>query len=99
MNDIVKGVVYDRGTATLDGKTKYLSLVAMVIASDKPLDGLSHKSEYIVMGIGNFSENINGLSHFSCPFKFGDISHGIKEISHMIPDELNPIDYIEEDYE
>ena len=88
--DIVKGVVYDRGCQTLNGVTKHLTLVAMVIASDRPLvtqDNL----EYIVMGSCDVGDEIRNLQKYRCPYKFGDISNAIVETSALSPDDLEEI--------
>jgi hypothetical protein len=47
--DIIKGVVYDRGLQTLNGVTKHMTLVAMVIVSDRPMVTVDNP-EYIIMG-------------------------------------------------
>lgn len=88
--DIVKGVVYDRGTQTLNGVTKHLTLVAMVIASDRSLVTDEH-SEYIVMGSCDVSNEIRELVKYKCPYKFGDIGSEIVDVSSMDPDYLEEI--------
>jgi hypothetical protein len=88
--DIIKGVVYDRGTATLDGVTKHLTLVAMVIASDRPLVTEEYP-EYIIMGSCDISNEIRELNKYECPYKFGDISHTMIDTSSMSPNDLEEI--------
>jgi len=89
--DIIKGVVYNRGTATLNGTTKYLALVAMVIASDRPFV-TEECPEYIIMGSCDISSEIKEeLKKYKCPYKFGDISYAITETSTLSPDDLEEI--------
>ena len=94
MKDVIKGVVYDRGKATQNGETRYMSLVALVIASTEPLV-TTHK-EFIIMGAANVSEEIRNLCQYKCPYNFGDISQAIGATSHMIPDDLYGLDEIDE---
>lgn len=90
MRDIIKGVVYDRGSNTLKGVTKHFSLIAMVIATDEPLVTQDYP-EYIVMGQCSISDEFSKLTKYECPHKFGDISHAIIEASGMSPEELDEI--------
>lgn len=90
MKDIIKGVIYDRGSHTLNGETKHLTLVALVIASDKPLT-TKDNPEYIVMGECDVSDELMDLVKYECPYKFGNISHAIVEVSNMVPDELDEL--------
>jgi hypothetical protein len=88
--DIIKGVVYDRGEATHNGETRYLTLVAMIIASSKPIT--TTHNEFIVMGSANIANEIDKLTRYKCPYKFGDISHAIVATSELSPDELIGLD-------
>lgn len=91
MKDIIKGVVYDRGLRTANGEAKYFSLVAMIIASDKPLVTEKTGAEFIVMGVANIAEEIQNLTKYECPYKMGDISSAIIDVSSMVPDGLEKI--------
>lgn len=91
MKDIIKGIVYDRGQEITNGETRYFSLVAMIIASDKPLVTEKTGTEFIVMGAANVTEGIQNLTKYKCPHKMGDIVGGIISVSSMIPDDLDEI--------
>ncbi len=88
--DIIKGVVYDRGEATQNGEKRYLSLVCLVIASKEPLTAID--KEFVVMGAANISEEIGKLQKYECPYKFGDISNAIINVSRLSPDSLEEIE-------
>ena len=90
MKDIVKAVIYDRGTKELNGQTKYFSLVAMIIASDKPLV-TAEVPEIIAMGEMNICDELQNLPKYACPHKFGDISNAIVSVSQMSPDDLDRV--------
>jgi hypothetical protein len=92
--DIIKGVVFDRGQATLNGEIRYFSLVGMIIASTEPLVS-SHK-EFIVMGTSDVSKEIRKLNQYQCPYPFGDISNAIINTSELSPDDLKGLDETEE---
>jgi hypothetical protein len=94
MKDVIKGVIYDRGPAIYNGETRYMSLVAMVIASTEPI--VTTHTEFIVMGSANVMEEIKKLNQYKCPHKFGDISNAIVETSRMIPDDLIGLDEVDE---
>ena len=85
--DIIKGVIYNRGTHTVRGITKHTSLIAMVVVSDKPLLP-ENQQECVVMGAGHVSEELGTLIKYKCPYKFGDISDAIVDVSCMTPDVL-----------
>ncbi len=88
--EIVKGVMYDRGTATLGNETKHLTLVAMVVASDEPLMP-KKKQEIVVMGSGDFMPAFNHLTKYKPPHKLGNIANAIVDISGMSPDDLDEL--------
>jgi hypothetical protein len=89
-NDIVKGVVYDRGKVTLKGETKHLSLVCMIIASDSQII-TQGRPEIVIMGDSKITNEINNLTKYKCPYKFGDISNAIVNISEYSPNDLEKI--------
>lgn len=88
--DIVKGTIYDRGIAELNGQKKYMSLVAMIVASDVPLIP-PNKNEIIVMGTAELSGEVNKLKKYNWPYPPGDISNGIISASEFSPDDLDPL--------
>lgn len=95
-NDIIKAVVYDRGMAKLniddsDNKAKYVSLVAMVIVSDRPI-ATEHNPEVVLMGACDIVESLNQIKKYNPPYKLGDISHAIVDISRMAPHDLEEIE-------
>lgn len=88
-NDIIKGLVYDRGSRTQNGQTKFFSLVCMVIASDKPLLP-EDRSQIIVMGAcDNISERFNNLPKYDLPYKMGEIGLYVLDVSNMTPEYLS----------
>ena len=91
MKDIIKGIVYDRGKETINGETRYFSLVSMIIASNEPLVTEKTGTEFIVMGAANVTEEIQNLTKYKCPYKMGDITSGIIDVSTMTPDDLDAI--------
>lgn len=62
----------------------------MVIATDKPLV-TKDNTEHIVMGSCSLSEEFRKLSKYECPYKFGDISNAISDVSCMNPEELEEL--------
>ena len=74
----------------MQGEKKYMTLVAMIIASDEPL-AVEGVEEFIVMGAANVSKEMKKLIKYETPYKFGDISYGIISVSEMKPDELEPL--------
>lgn len=89
--DIVKGLIYYRGEKTLNGQTKHLSLVTLVIASDQPLADRNNQ-EIVIMGSAHLSEEISRIQKYQKPCKLGDISGAISLISTLPPDELEALD-------
>lgn len=85
-HDIIKGLVYDRGKATVGNQTKHMTLVAMVIASDEPIK--TEDSTFIIMGSANIAEELNKLKKYKPPYKLGDIGNEIVVISTLAPDDL-----------
>ena len=88
MSDIVKAVIYDRGAKELNGEKKYFSLIAMVLATDKPLIH-SKAPELIAMGTLNIFDELNILPRYEFPHKMGNISNAIIDVSNMSPDDLD----------
>ena len=87
MNDVIKGVFYDRGTGVQNGELRYFTLIAMVVASTEALV-TKHEPECVVMGQCDLTEQLKKLVKYECPYKFGDISHAIIDVSQMVPDDL-----------
>ena len=85
-HDIIKGLVYDRGKRTVDNQTKYMTLVAMVIASDEPIK--TEDSAFVIMGSANVAEELNKLKKYKPPYKLSDIGSEILVISTLAPDDL-----------
>ena len=85
--DIIKAVAYDRCSQTLNGETKYFTLVAMVIATDKPLV-TKENPELVLMGACNISDELLSLSKYELPYKMGAIDSAILDVSCMSPDDL-----------
>lgn len=90
MKDILKGVVYDKGSNTLNGVTKHFTLIAMVIATDKPLI-TKDNPEYIIMGQCEISDELDKLTKYKCPHNLGDISYAITDVSNMKPENLDEL--------
>lgn len=88
--DIIKGVIYDRGKSTMNGETRHFALIAMVVASDRPIV-TSENPEYVVMGACHLMENFEKLVKYQCPHKLGNIETAILDISTMIPDDLEEL--------
>lgn len=86
--DIIKGVFYDRGYATHNEQTKYITLVAMIVASEEPLTPANH-TELVVMGECSISEELKKLVQYDMPCKLGDISEAVCHISSMSPEDLD----------
>lgn len=92
MSDIVKAVIYDRGSKQLNGETKHFSLIAMVLATDEPLVDASNP-EIIAMGTLNIYDELKRLPKYEPPYKFGDITGAIISVSNMSPDDLEPYEH------
>lgn len=90
MSDILKGVMYERGTAIQNGQLKYLTLIAMVVASDEALV-TKHDPEVVVMGACNLTAEIKKLTKYEPPYKLGQIGSAIIDISSMSPDDLEEL--------
>lgn len=86
--DIVKGLIYHRGSKTLNGETKHFSLVVLNMASDKPLT-FEDKQEVVIMGAANLFDEINSLTKYEPPCRLGDISGAIQIVSQQSPDDLD----------
>lgn len=88
--DIVKGTIYNRGQQTLDGEKKYMSLISMIVASDKPLIK-DNQGEVIFMGSANLSDEINNIQKYKWPYKPGEIGYAIIDLSRLTPNELKKL--------
>jgi hypothetical protein len=89
--DIIKGVVYDRGTKTLNGETRHFALIALIVASDVSIVD-PDTPEYIIMGQCNLIDSLKELTNYECPYNFGDISNAIIGVSQMVPDDLEQLE-------
>ena len=90
MKDIVKGIIYNRGEAELNGVKKHLSLVALIIASDKPIVN-KENNETIIMGSAEIIEQLETLTKYKCPYVLGDLTSGVVSVSDMKPDDLEEL--------
>ena len=92
MSDIVKAVIYDRGSKQLNSETKHFSLIAMVLATDEPLVDASNP-EIIAMGSLNIYDELKRLPKYEPPYKLGSITGAILAVSNMSPDDLEPYEH------
>ena len=89
-DDILKGVMYERGTAVYNGERKYLTLIAMVVATDESLV-TKHDQQVVVMGVCNLTPEIKKLIKYEAPYKLGDITEAIIHVSNMSPEQLTEL--------
>ena len=90
MSEIIKGVMFDRGTVEQEGVKKHLTLVGLLVLSDTPLiDG--NENEVIVMGAAYLGYELQRLTQYDAPFPLGTLSSAMVSVSEMRPDELEEI--------
>ncbi len=85
MSDVIKAVVYDRGAATLEGETRHVSLVAMMVVSK---ERLALQEQTVLMGTADVSGELRKLVAYDAPYQMGEIGGAIIDISNLTPQDM-----------
>lgn len=90
--EATKAIVFPHGKTDVNGKIAYKYIIAAVVVSDAPLNIIS-PTEAILMGDcrGNLREAVDNLQEYLPPYKLGEISQALIDISSMSPSELTKV--------